>query len=77
MQGNPLTAELDQGLEKGTLVLNPDGTFVYSPTVDLAGVNTFIYHANNGVLDPNTATGTITVKVADYVYLPMPLRLHP
>ena len=53
-------------------MLNPDGTFTYTPAPNFFGTDTFTYQANNGVFargdssvamspDSNTATVTITV----------------
>jgi VCBS repeat-containing protein len=61
-EGDPLTAVLDTGPSDGTLTLSLDGSFSYTPNVDFAGVDTFTYHANDGTLDSNVATVTITVN---------------
>ena len=45
----------------GTLVLNADGSFTYTPETDFFGTDTFTYKANDGELDSNIATVTITV----------------
>ena len=59
--GDPLTAIRVAGPSHGTLNLNPDGTFTYTPTADFSGTDTFTYHANDGRADSNTATVTLTV----------------
>jgi hypothetical protein len=60
--GDALTAGLDAaGLDGGVLVLDADGSFVYTPTLHFNGVVTFTYHANDGITDSNIATVTITV----------------
>ncbi|MGV0795303.1 Ig-like domain-containing protein, partial [Mycolicibacterium sp. XJ1819] len=46
----------------GTLELNADGSFTYTPNQDFYGTDTFTYMANDGELDGNTATVTITVN---------------
>ena len=67
-----LRVSLDAGPQHGALVLNPDGTFTYTPAPNFYGTDTFTYRANNGVFaqgdssvamspDSNTATVTITV----------------
>jgi VCBS repeat-containing protein len=61
-EGDPLTAVLDTGPANGTLTLNLDGSFSYTPNADFAGVDTFTYHANDGLADSNVATVTITVN---------------
>ncbi|HEY3377082.1 MAG TPA: Ig-like domain-containing protein, partial [Armatimonadota bacterium] len=42
-------------------VLNPDGTFSFI-TIDWVGTTTFTYKANDGLLDSNIATVTITMN---------------
>ena len=46
---------------EGTLELQADGSFVYTPDADFTGPDTFTYHANDGAADSNIATVTITV----------------
>ena len=48
-------------VSNGTLTLNGDGTFVYTPNPNFFGTDTFTYRANDGALDSNVATVTITV----------------
>ncbi|HNB49840.1 MAG TPA: Ig-like domain-containing protein, partial [Chitinophagales bacterium] len=67
--GDPLTITLDNGntaTANGTLVLNNDGTFTYTPNPNFNGVVSFTYSAcDNGVPLPvlcDTATVTITVN---------------
>ena len=45
----------------GMLTLNDDGSFQYSPYFGFAGTDSFTYYANDGILDGNIATVTITV----------------
>ncbi len=56
----PLEAVLVTDVQNGTLVLNADGTFVYTPNQGFAGTDTFTYHATDGV-DNSLATVTIEV----------------
>ncbi len=56
-----LTAELDSTTTNGELVLNADGSFDYTPNADFVGEDSFLYHANDGTADGNTATVTINV----------------
>jgi len=58
---DPLTAVLVTGPENGTLVLNEDGSFTYTPAADFSGTDTFTYQASDGSADSNIATVTITV----------------
>jgi lysophospholipase L1-like esterase len=58
---NPLTAVLDSGPSHGGLTLNPNGSFTYTPAGSYAGPDSFTYHANDGSLNSNVATVSITV----------------
>ena len=60
--GDPLTAVLASGPSSGTLVLQPDGSFQYTPGENTVGPVTFTYRANDGSADSNVATVTITVQ---------------
>ena len=46
----------------GTLTLGVDGSFTYTPPVNYFGTVTFTYRVNDGQLNSNTATVTITVN---------------
>jgi hypothetical protein len=46
---------------QGTLTLNPDGTFLFTPNAAFIGNATFTYKANDGSRDSNTVTVTIAV----------------
>ena len=56
-----LTAALVTGPSHGTLVLNANGSFTYTPAANYSGTDSFTYKANDGTVDTNTATVTITV----------------
>ena len=61
--GDPLTATLVSGpTNAASFSLNVDGSFTYTPVVDFNGIDTFTYKANDGGLDSNVATVTITVN---------------
>ena len=60
--GDTLTAILVSGPSNGTLTLNSNGSFVYTPTTGFTGTDTFTYKANDGIADSNVATVTITVE---------------
>ncbi len=45
----------------GAVVLNADGSFVYTPTAGFNGIDTFIYQATDGQLVSNPATVTLSV----------------
>ncbi len=56
-----LTASLVTTTANGTLTLNGDGSFVYTPNVNFFGVDAFTYRTSDGLLQSATATVTITV----------------
>lgn len=62
VDGDPLTIDSFALPDHGTLTLNATGAFVYRPTPDFNGVDTFTYQAGDGVLSSNIATATITVQ---------------
>src|SRR4029453_8801248 len=59
--GNPLTAVVVSQPSNGTLALNPDGSFTYTPNANFNGTDSFTYRANDGTTDSNVATVTIAV----------------
>lgn len=56
-----LTATLDAGPTSGTLALNPDGSFTYTPAAGFIGTDTFTYRAGNGSVASAVTTVTIAV----------------
>ncbi|MHA6780059.1 tandem-95 repeat protein [Pseudonocardia saturnea] len=62
--GDPLTAAVGTGPTGGTLALNPDGSFTYTPTAGFVGTDTFIYTATGGTATSAPATVTLTVTPA-------------
>ncbi|MCG3159248.1 MAG: hypothetical protein JMDDDDMK_00234 [Acidobacteria bacterium] len=59
--GDTLTASLVSGPTKGTLTLNSNGSFTYTPSANANGADNFTYRASDGAANSNTATVTITV----------------
>jgi VCBS repeat-containing protein len=57
-----LRAILVSGPSHGMLTFNADGTFSYTPAANFNGTDSFTYKANDGSLDSNVATVTITVN---------------
>src|SRR5205085_2689599 len=49
------------GPSHGTATVNADGTFSYAPAANFNGRDSFTYKANDGTLDSNVATVSITV----------------
>jgi VCBS repeat-containing protein len=67
-----LTAALVAGPEHGTVTLNPDGSFTYTPAANFYGADSFTYKATAAygagepaVVDSNVATVTITVNAVN------------
>jgi YVTN family beta-propeller protein len=60
--GDRLTAILVSGPSNGSLTLDDDGSFSYTPTADYNGTDSFVYKVNDGSLDSNLATVAITVN---------------
>lgn len=59
--GNALMAELVSGPSHGTITLDADGSFTYTPAADYAGTDSFTYRATDGTLFSAPATVTLTV----------------
>jgi uncharacterized repeat protein (TIGR01451 family) len=57
-----LTASLVSNAANGSVTLNANGSFVYTPNAGFAGTDSFTYKANDGSADSNVATVTITVN---------------
>jgi VCBS repeat-containing protein len=57
-----LTAVLVSGPAHGTVTLNANGAFTYTPAANFNGTDSFTYKANDGTADSNFATVTLTVN---------------
>ena len=64
--GDPLTAVLEPGgdVSNGTLTLNADGSFDYTPAAGYEGPDQFTYKAYDGSEYSNVATVTLTVSAS-------------
>ncbi len=60
--GDPLTATVVTQPDRGTVALQANGAFVYTPQADFNGTDLFTYRANDGTRD-SAALGTVTVTV--------------
>ena len=60
-EGSALTAIVETGPARGSLRLNANGSFSYSPAENFFGVDSFTYRARGGGLDSEVATVNITV----------------
>ena len=62
--GDALAAARVSGPAHGTLTLNRDGAFIYTPAAGFHGRDSFSYRASDGTADSGAATVTITVNPA-------------
>jgi len=63
LDGNPLAASLVNDVANGTLTLNSDGSFSYTPNADFFGSDSFTYTVFDGTVSRNEAT--VTIAIAD------------
>lgn len=63
--GDVLRASLVEGPQHGTVVLNEDGSFEYTPSRDFASSDTFRYRALDGTEDSAPVTVTVSVAPVD------------
>jgi VCBS repeat-containing protein len=56
-----LTVALDTDVSHGTLTLNSDGTFTYTPNTNYTGTDSFTYTVDDGYDGTDAATVTITI----------------
>jgi VCBS repeat-containing protein len=61
--GNTLTAFLATNPNHGTLSLNPNGAFTYTPTSGYSGTDSFTYYDNDGTAF-STSPATVSITVA-------------
>jgi len=59
---DPLTASKDSDPANGSVILNADGSFTYTPNAEYSGDDSFTYHASDGIADSGVATVLITVN---------------
>ena len=71
--GGALTATLDTDVSNGTLVLNTDGSFAYTPDQGYSGIDSFYYRANDDPSHPEPVRVDINIQppnvVSDLVHL--------
>ena len=72
-QGVPLQAVLEEDVSHGTLEINSNGSFTYTPLSGFSGEDSFTYHAIAGVEVSNTVTVKLFVG-ASKVFLPLVVR---
>ena len=61
VDGGPLTVSLGTGPTDGSLVLNADGSFAYTPNTGFTGSDSFTYNADDGLGGEAAATVTLSV----------------
>jgi hypothetical protein len=64
VDGDGLTAVLDQNVSHGSLTLNPDGSFSYTPEPGYTGPDSFQYHAFDGTAASNSVTVSFLVVLS-------------
>ncbi len=62
VDGESLTAVLDQDVLNGTLTLNPNGRFVYTPEPNFEGTDRFYYRASDGNGESNVVVVNLTIE---------------
>lgn len=65
VEAEEMSAVLVSGPSHGSVTLNADGSFGYTPDPDFHGTETFTYRASDGAAESNTATVTLTVRSVD------------
>src|SRR5204863_3818252 len=60
--GNPLTAALRSPPGKGTVTVNTNGSFTYTPDANANGPDSFTYRVNDGTVNSPDTTVTITIN---------------
>jgi len=65
--GLTFTAQVGTGpaTGTGTVTVNPDGSFVYTPAANFNGTASFTYTASDGTTTTNAATVTVTVNAVN------------
>src|SRR5207302_1545755 len=61
VDGDSLTAVLVAGPAHGSLTLNANGSFSYTPAANYNGSDSFTYKANDGSADSTVATVSFTI----------------
>lgn len=76
-EGDPLIYGLGNGPQHGTLTINPDGTYSYTPAPGYSGSDSFTYTVSDGT-NISTYTVTVTVEPAKLPQEPAPpLEVDP
>ncbi|MDH3719819.1 MAG: cadherin-like domain-containing protein, partial [Planctomycetota bacterium] len=62
-ENDPLDTTVVAGPANGTVTLNANGSFTYTPNAGFFGTDSLTYKANDGAINSNDATVTIEVKL--------------
>lgn len=65
VDGNALTAVLVSNPTHGSVTLNANGSFTYTPAANSSGSDSFTYKTNDGSTDSNVATVNLTVTAVN------------
>src|SRR5439155_8141632 len=65
VDGDALSATLVSGPAHGTLSLNANGSFTYTPNSNYNGADSFTYMVSDGSLNSNVATVSLTVTAVN------------
>src|SRR5205823_3168689 len=65
IDGDLLSAVLVSGPSHGTLTLNSNGSFTYTPAANYNGSDSFVYQVNDGTADSNLATVSLTITAVN------------
>jgi hypothetical protein len=69
-EDDALTVQPGDGPAHGTLALNPDGSFTYTPGIGFVGTDAFTYQVADGQATSGPATVIVTVTAAEPVPTP-------
>lgn len=75
VESDPLNFLLVTGASNGTVIVNADGTFTYTPNASYSGVDSFEIKANDGLMDSASVIVLVTVNStivcpANYTLIP-------
>ena len=76
VEGSPLTYSQGSVLAAhGSVTINPNGSFNYTPTANYSGPDSFTFKVNDGTANSAEATVTVTVSSLNDVPVAVPLTL--
>ena len=67
-----LTPSVVSAPAHGTVALNANGTFTYTPATGFSGTDTFTYEVNDGTVNSNVATVTLNIAHVNPVVTTLP-----